>query len=350
MPVPKYEIRYMNNKIKVTVSLVTLVLIIFVINNLKNKGGAYAEHVITKSDGDLEIQRSSMIIEDLTDSQIIEQSLSQLKQNPIFETTRPLPFYGQVRDRTDVPISNAEVVFAWNEKGYPDYRKQSVFSDENGNFVLSKGIATGKFISIVEIIKEGYFWSPDYFQSSFEYGNANAKHFHIPRSSEPVKFTMVKKASLSPMYSWQLSKVLKQNDKVKFPLTNNKKSAALELSSDFLNASADSNFSWQTRLTGLNGTQLQILEGKKEIDFYPFAPESGYENEVTVGYLESDDDWDNQKQFVVYYKTASGGYGIAKVVTRIRTQNFPDNVVQIKYRYSQDSPNLVYDHSLRLRN
>ena len=279
-----------------------------------------------------------------TDAEIIAHHKARLKIDPLYETTRPMTFHGRVVSQENTPIEAAEITFAWNELGHDNYRKHIVLSDQDGQFTLSKGIANGKFISITDIKKEGFFWSHDYFQNTFEYGDPYAKQFHIPKASTPVSFIMISSDTLAPVYSKQFAKLLKHGEYTQFSLTNNKKKASIEIHPRIIN-----NKSFTVEIKGLQDTMLQILEDTHTPPPYPHAPDNGYSNTVVINRSSAQPSLQEPEEVQLYYKSGSQGYGVANIKSRVRDTSGDSIILQVNFKYNPSGKSLTYNHSMRLR-
>ncbi|HVF72239.1 MAG TPA: carboxypeptidase-like regulatory domain-containing protein [Chthoniobacterales bacterium] len=114
----------------------------------------------------------------------------------------PISFYGRVTDQNGIPVSDADVKIAANDKAFGGRPSEySMKSDSNGLFSITglKGIMLA-----VEVAKAGYHVLPpadDKVTSSgvFDYGVSSIRGPHRPDPANPVHFTLIKRGAVEAL-------------------------------------------------------------------------------------------------------------------------------------------------------
>lgn len=207
------------------------------------------------------------------------------KEDPSWEWKMPISFYGKIVDEKMQPTAGAKVDFQWSDLSKKGASEKTVYSDDQGLFLLS-GVK-GKGIT-VRVSKEGYYQTKSSRAVDFEYADFSAQDYYEPDPNNPVIFHLRKIGAGEPMVSGRVSVSVPPNGMpVKVDLLNKGSLSA----NGQLEISAVTNtekypprfFDWQASVSVPNGGMLE------QNDEFPFeAPAAGYIPQVQFNYPASD--------------------------------------------------------------
>ncbi len=270
-------------------------------------------------------------------------------------------FYGLVIDQDGKPIPDAEVQI--NTRAYKrsvglklDYtrddfirKEEVVFTDATGRFKFDDGYGSG--LTIKEISKAGYVSARGKKNIIF-LSTSGGKH--KPDSSNPVVYTMWKKAGAEPLIKEEFSFKFSRGDPPQGVslregrwIKTNTKDADLIISASMgdPNPNQRYRFDWEMAITVVNGGLIETN------DVFPFeAPEAEYKESFSFSKELTSSGWASSMSDKIFYVKARGGsvYASIRLDFNVHRSGRFFSTMEVLVN-PNGSRNLEYDPELRIK-
>ena len=264
-------------------------------------------------------------------------------------------FYGQVLDLEGNPIPNAEVKYSSLNSGNFDdvWTKggsyKNLFTDSEGKFEIRE---IGGCL-YVRCYHKDYYACHNRAESSqrnFGYGFQGGDD-PAWEPQKPAVFRLRKKGVCEPLYYSCSSVIGKGQEWIEIPregITINLANGKIEDSGTSIYISYKSSKSDDFPKNYAWGHTLSIPGGgfvKKEGDFNFIAPESGYKEEVEIGYSQNEEGWSRLKTCHYFVVFPNGLCGIFEIVASGKSGKI---MFQTLINPNPDSRNLEYEYEKQI--
>ncbi len=253
-----------------------------------------------------------------------------------FQWKMPIDFYGKVIDQFGEPVAGAKVTLIWSAMG--GTQGKEVFTRNDGKFELTD--AKGKGVS-VEILKDGYLRTKASY-GSFEYAAFFEDNFHVPDRGKPVIFRLQKLTAAEPMYKFSTTgRVLLDGTPLMLNVATGKTGTGdLSFSIQLGTGRGAGGPDYTLTVQGNGGAALVLSSD----EFLFSAPESGYQNVLTLKQVATDPNYRDAQKLRFYVKTSAAKYAAVQVEIDIREKTQNAGFFAIVYYNPSGSRNLEFDH------
>lgn len=286
--------------------------------------------------------------DDIRETPARKERLMSIMRERMRTNNVPINFYGKVIDQNGAAVAGAQVNTSIRLVKEPipgmigdSFDKSTLITASDGTFALVGKV--GEFLSIKDVVKDGYVTSGKLRTSTFWYYESEERRFR-PNPAVPVVFTIWKLAGAEPLKVVKSAFEFSANDGFHgLDILEGKKPKSSETTDLKVSMTAPvvvglrEKYNWSFVFKVENGGLIETTD-----DYMFLAPIDGYTPRIEVNFTSSDAGWQDYFEKSFYLKSR-GGSVYARVKVYVKRGNDGSAIMEVEsYANPNSSRNLEY--------